>query len=319
MEALLRWEPLFGDLFLAGVATYGAELLDCAPRVRTIQKPKARHEALLFAYHRALYGLAHLYVLAGASEVSGPWIERVTESCLVPMTYSGLGSAFDVGYLTLRAMWATARWPAALPVHEQLLRTTDGPMELSDAYLGIAAIGLANRSLRAKCQRTIARERPAAASLAERAFMHRKTLGLAFTNTEEVSALALERGRSALLERVPDLRADEVSDRDACAQLASAPGHAVRTKDDIGAAGIALPAIVGAAPLDLYLPQRLVDELRTPWSMEKTIALLASHRDAYGVRRPVRVDRSSGRNDPCPCGSGLKRKRCVHERETCRA
>jgi len=120
----------------------------------------------------------------------------------------------------------------------------------------------------------------------------------------------MSRGRLALCERVPGLRLEDVSDADARAQLASAPGHTARTADDISASAIALPSIVRAAPHELYLPRAVIDALRTPWSMKKTIALLNGHRDAYGVRTPVRVEPSAGRNEPCPCGSGRKRKRC---------
>ena len=28
------------------------------------------------------------------------------------------------------------------------------------------------------------------------------------------------------------------------------------------------------------------------------------------VREPIRADKTPGRNDPCPCGSGLKFKNC---------
>ena len=28
------------------------------------------------------------------------------------------------------------------------------------------------------------------------------------------------------------------------------------------------------------------------------------------ARMPIRVDKTVGRNDPCPCGSGLKYKNC---------
>jgi hypothetical protein len=174
----------------------------------------------------------------------------------------------------------------------------------------VVAIGLGKRSKRVEAQRAIANERPRKPALEARAAVYRSTLGMAFTHPEQVSAWGLMRGRVALSERVPGLDAADVSDADARAALASAPGHAARTADDISASAIALPSIVGAAPHELYLPRATLDAIRTPWSMEKTIALLASQREAYGVREPARAAPSAGRNEPCPCGSGHKRKRC---------
>jgi hypothetical protein len=309
MESLLRWEPLLGEEFVIGLATYGSMLLSYAPRVRSIQTPKPRYAPLFRAYHEILYALGHLYVLAGASEVSRAWMERMSDAPL-PMSLTGYASAFDVGYLTSRAMWAVARWPALMPVQKRMMRTADGPMELSDGYLGVAAIGLGKRSLRAEAQRAIASERSIAPSLEARATAHRSTLAMAFTHPEQVAEWGMSRGRLALSERVPGLAMDDVSDADARAQLASAPGHAAHTADDISASAIALPSIVRAAAHELYLPRRTIDAIKTPWSMAKTIALLNGHRAAYGVRKPVTVEPTAGRNEPCPCGSGHKRKRC---------
>ena len=63
-------------------------------------------------------------------------------------------------------------------------------------------------------------------------------------------------------------------------------------------------------PLRVDAALMFIGTIRTPWSMKKTIALLASQREAYGVREPTRAAPSAGRNEPCPCGSGQKRKRC---------
>ena len=309
VEALVRWEALLGETFVRGVVDHGVSLLEHAERVRSIRVPKPRHEELLHAYHQDLYALAHFYVLAGASEVSRPWIERMATEAL-PASLTLYASELDVGYVSSRAMWAAARWPPLMAAQKRTLREARGALQLSDGYLGVAAIGLGKRSKRVEAQRAIASERPRKPALEARAAVYRSTLGMAFTHPEQVSAWGLMRGRVALSERVPGLDAADVSDADARAALASAPGHAARTADDISASAIALPSIVGAAPHELYLPRATLDAIRTPWSMEKTIALLASQREAYGVREPARAAPSTGRNEPCPCGSGHKRKRC---------
>ncbi len=42
---------------------------------------------------------------------------------------------------------------------------------------------------------------------------------------------------------------------------------------------------------------------------------IASHGDDDEVKKPVKVGKKPGRNDPCPCGSGLKYKKCCGKDE----
>ena len=37
---------------------------------------------------------------------------------------------------------------------------------------------------------------------------------------------------------------------------------------------------------------------------------LATNRGEQEARKPIKVDKQPGRNDPCPCGSGKKYKKC---------
>jgi preprotein translocase subunit SecA len=60
-----------------------------------------------------------------------------------------------------------------------------------------------------------------------------------------------------------------------------------------------------------YLPRAVQDELHTPWTPDDTLRLLDPIARAQGARKPARREAPKvGRNDPCPCGSGQKHKRC---------
>ena len=37
---------------------------------------------------------------------------------------------------------------------------------------------------------------------------------------------------------------------------------------------------------------------------------LSTNRGEEGPKKPISVDKAPGRNDPCPCGSGKKYKKC---------
>lgn len=307
---LLRWEPLLGSTFVVELGKCASQLLMAAPTVRNILRPRAKYEGLLYAYHRALYGLGHLYVLAGASEASVGVLDDMVAKGPLGLSLSAFGFSQDVAYLSARAMWATARWPGIMPAQREMLSEPGNAVELADGYFGVAAIGLACQARRAEARKAIERARPSEPRLAEAAAVLRGHLSMCFTNQQDVHDWGMARARMRLSLRVPGLREEDVTEADARAWSASAPGHAVRTPDEVGAFATALPCIVRAAPEELYLPARVIEQLRTPWRMEKTIALLAGHRDAYGVQRPVRVLRTAGRNDRCPCGSGRKLKRC---------
>ncbi len=61
---------------------------------------------------------------------------------------------------------------------------------------------------------------------------------------------------------------------------------------------------------DLYPPGDLVKSLYVPWTMDLGLKLLEDERDRLGTPMPVIVEKTPGRNEPCPCGSGKKYKKC---------
>lgn len=314
MEELLRWEPLLGQHFLSGALRYGESLMELSARARSIVRPKRRHERLLREYHRVLHGFGHLFVLAGASEINRRVLEEVVAEEPLVVSPTIHASAFDVAYVSRRAMWAAARWPALLPVYKQQLRKGRSGVIVADGLLGAAAIGLATPAVRDDAQHAIAKARATDPEFMERVEVYRHLLNLPFAQPELMADWAMSRARTELCERIPGLSRHEVSDADARAQLASKAGHMVWTEETMTENAIALATVVSAEPQELYLPQRIIDRIRTPWTMDKTIAALASHRATYGVRAPVRVVRTGGRNDRCPCGSGKKLKRCCLDR-----
>jgi hypothetical protein len=74
-----------------------------------------------------------------------------------------------------------------------------------------------------------------------------------------------------------------------------------------------LPWLATADATEFYLPAQMLDAYTThygPWRPQTTLAQLDSwHR--YSLRdQPIRAESTPGRNDPCPCNSGKKYKRC---------
>ena len=67
-----------------------------------------------------------------------------------------------------------------------------------------------------------------------------------------------------------------------------------------------------AQPEQLYLPEEVVHRSEYGFSLEHGVALPSALQNNPLIQRgePVRVERQPGRNEPCPCGSGRKSKKC---------
>jgi hypothetical protein len=70
------------------------------------------------------------------------------------------------------------------------------------------------------------------------------------------------------------------------------------------------PSVARYQPENFYLPERWLNELRSPWDPEAPLGYLAAMRRYYSRKEPVVMEKVPGRNEPCACGSGVKYKRC---------
>jgi len=73
---------------------------------------------------------------------------------------------------------------------------------------------------------------------------------------------------------------------------------------------LVMPAVARAAPEDFYLPKEYVDAVVPRWHPSQPMSVVEGDYTYYGAKRPVRAEKTPGRNDPCTCGSGKKYKRC---------
>ena len=72
----------------------------------------------------------------------------------------------------------------------------------------------------------------------------------------------------------------------------------------------ALPWVTGAAADELYLPARYLEAYGGKFDANRTRDMLDRHARYHWIGQPVQVPDKPGRNQPCPCGSGKKFKRC---------
>ncbi len=81
-------------------------------------------------------------------------------------------------------------------------------------------------------------------------------------------------------------------------------------RDSYPLLSILVPWFATRSAPSMYLPDALVRRLNPPWTVGTTEALIAHHSSLCKARAPRRVEASPGRNDPCPCGSAKKYKKC---------
>lgn len=77
-----------------------------------------------------------------------------------------------------------------------------------------------------------------------------------------------------------------------------------------------LSTLLRAAPVEpklLYFPEEILPCIRRDWHPQDTLELLSAQESILEKPQPVRAAPRPGRNDPCPCHSGKKYKRCCGE------
>ena len=320
-EDVARWEPLLGEGLLAACASCAAELLETRRLLRSITRPKPKHEAVLRAYYEIFYGCAHLYVLSAISPPSRGLLQKLIDQH-PDLTWTWGAVRHGVSYLLDRAMWATARLgKILLPGAKRRLRGALTYLGTIDGMVSLAVLGLRYEKLRAEVRKALrAPMVPGDVAPDPRAEGVRELLGavfdICFDEPDRADALALAAAGQAIVSSAPFLperyryaRIEDVPVGLARAVLLSGSECVLIDGKSLAHGFWHLPWLVRAEPSELYLPQDFVDAIRRPWRMEDSIALLALPRAEEGVRRPRKADKV-GRNAACPCGSGKKYKRC---------
>jgi len=76
-----------------------------------------------------------------------------------------------------------------------------------------------------------------------------------------------------------------------------------------------LPTLVGLEAEDIYPPKSLVDLLTPPWDREYTQTILERETEMWKMPT-AKTSKTVGRNAPCPCGSGVKYKKCCLDKQS---
>jgi hypothetical protein len=329
-EALARWEPLLGGTYTTLAAELEGEVVKTYPYLATLRKDRLRRadETLLAAWWDCFWAQSHFGLLMNVGDTNGIVsliAEESREAVRVAMTITPM--RFGIIAPAVRALWATGRQARALLPHFKRRPADNHLVGRATRDLGLAVIGHASSKSRAEAERALVTEVNAGSERA-RLFeiewrdqvVSRLREGLARPREQMIEQLdtrARERvaewaGDGHIEPPIPIASPADVPTDVARAALASLhdawstnPGWLVSLTD-------MLPWIARCGPEELVLPRAWArcfawDDLR-----DDQLRLVEAFRLLFGGSRPqtVRQAAGPGRNDPCPCGSGKKHKKC---------
>jgi hypothetical protein len=202
-----------------------------------------------------------------------------------------------------------------LPDYKRWYVQSESSLELVDSALGLLGIGLRHRGAAAEVRKALAREnraaaegRPAAATIPQIQSIIEELTALVFDRPEDCARLHIALGRMHVTKKTED--AGELPEDITRLLTANSPATFLSSREGLVLLFASLPWVARAQPEDLYWPAEYLEAIRQDWHPEQAASVLRDTQVAYPAAEPARVQATPGRNEPCPCGSGKKYKRC---------
>jgi hypothetical protein len=327
----------FGGLFELAPYTLMVDLAAEAVRTRSamahgahrVTRMRPGTAKALEKEDRITWAVAHLMVFAGAGERAQR--DKIVELALEKQSPTYLCAAQAGTTFLLRGAWAAARFGKALiPTYKKMLANPVEGIGLLDAALSLGAIGLRHRGAMAQARGaledhvaappqcdpsspTVQRDGIAAV----RASIVQDVLRvLDAVDANDAAILSMGREMCCLYgQSLPEghpLRypSHELVPEDIARTAVLAYDGDIFDPPGMGLALAALPTAARAQGEDFYFPRTMASAWLGEWSPDETLARMRRFGKTLARVEPRRAEKVPGRNDPCPCGSGKKWKRC---------
>ncbi len=325
-HALSAFEAMLGTSPYLMMCDFSLDVLNERPGASNVLKVHAGLAKSIEKHDRLTWCVAHLAVLTGAGD-RRDLDELIELRKDVQSTPTYLCAAHMGHTFFLRAAWLAARLgKAALPVYKRALENAPGDwVTMMEAANGIAAIGLRHASAFDDAHRFLTSLK----AVAEEDPGHVENVGRAafafwaaeaMTRVDEDLATAVKVGQDFCVnfcQHLPDghplkyAKPEDVpADLARTAVLSWDADSYNDTVQNLCFHTISLAARAQAE--DFYFPREVVRAWFGAWSSDETLYRLSRFRDQRDKlkKAPVRAEPTPGRNDPCPCGSGKKWKKC---------
>jgi hypothetical protein len=299
------------------------EVLDIFLQLMRSKAPHKFKDSILRAFWEAYWTLGHLALLAtmdGPRGLSDPVLSALTRNLL------SLPRWGDCSHC-VRALWGLGRLGrAALPHCRKRLETAAVDMDWLAAVFGIVVIALRHGKLKGEALRAFDSARPPADPKGNAAEYHalrgRDVLDLARAVIErpaDFDKCHADMARDVVFGTIEDLAPGPPYD---FAAADAVPGELARSvsacwefdirreEERLLLLSTPLPWLARCEAEDLHPPKSWLDLTRHGWTRDQSLVLIENGVAYWGKNRPHVAAPTPGRNDPCPCGSGKKYKKC---------
>jgi hypothetical protein len=329
------WGPLLCHEFMLQLLDAVNYLDDARLVLRKLDKPPRQYDEPLRHYWNMFWATGHLALLIGADA-------RELADRMPPvwqqMTQSGLTLSWGImrqGFLPLavRGAWMAGKLGRrGLAMYKKKYEEAPSVLQLADGGLGLIALAARHSGLRGEIRKAMPREIPDDGTYITRfkrllVTATWSTLRLYTEAPEKYNRVITDLGRGLYSQFVaggsggpggPDPSAPDGPEQLAAVPddlllplLAWQPLCFLKDSDVAIHMTLMVPFAARAEPEAFYLKRVDLERLQRPWQPEDSLQLLRLYRDRYqGPAKPARAAPAPGRNDPCPCGSGKKYKRC---------
>jgi hypothetical protein len=323
--ALSAFEAMFGTTpftLMLELAVDGLKLREPmvhgAHRVTRIKSPTAK---ALEQQDRLTWAVAHLMMLSGSGERQD--LDEVLT--LSPNRSPTFSCAAQQGLtFFLRGAWAAARFgKAAIPLYRRVLGEARDWITSFDSIFGLAAIGFRHSGSTGEVKRILQAQAARDGTEPEGSPNHARGAVIgAILKTLEMSDEHIEVTRKvgadvcvALGQALPEghplrFAAPEDVPPDLARTAVLSFDASLNDDQALNVALYALPAAARASAEDFYYPRDVVRAWLGEWTPQETLDRLKRIAEIEPKKVPQRVESRPGRNDPCPCGSGKKWKKC---------
>lgn len=267
--------------------------------------------SIVDAHEKVAYTGAHALVLAGSA--GRPAIDRVLQLVGPGRTFSRHATTMSDPRFVYRGIWAAGKVGKALiPSYRESL--TDNVLSTADAVLALSTIALRHSGTASDVVRILkrAQERYETSGNDMLALVVDLALRVLASPEEALDRVLLEGARrfaaTESAHRGEELPVEDVPDDLAATAWLSAPGD-VWQAEGFQDALHTVPLLARITGEAFYYPESCASWHAPPWTSDDMAAHYQAIRPSPRLE-PVRYDARVGRNEPCPCESGKKFKRC---------
>ncbi len=312
-RTLAALTPLVDTVLIRAFATQAVKAHETETLLRG-QSSRKVNRPLAMQRFKWLYGAAHSALLmASASRDIFEELYGEGKPPLPPPTIMlGLSSTHDV---VMRGLWASARIGKVLLPHFKARFLSDDRVVALEAGLGLVALATRHSSLRAEVQKTLT---------AQRENLQRQKFGEGIAQLleerESIRTAVLQQGREIYAAITAHLSpqspyrhatANDVPDGVARTMLLTCAIPVFDASGTVSPLLLEVPLLFDDVQAeDFYWPEDAPHVLLPALTEERAWQAFEAVRGTHDKPEPVTRATRTGRNDPCPCGSGKKHKRC---------